>query len=164
MSVASLKGTAKPHDTFPLLTLSDLEKLPPPEWLIEPLLMVDSQAILFGAPGEGKSFVALSFALCVATGRDWLGHRVKQGPVIYVAAEGGRGIRKRVQAWQKEHRIDSVESMFFLLEAPQLHVSKDLPKLLNTTAQLPKMPVLVVLDTLARTMVGGDENAAKDVG
>ena len=108
--------------------------------------------------------MALSFALAVATGRDWLGHKVKQGPVVYIAAEGGRGIWKRVRAWQKEHRIDSVESMFFVLAAPQLRESKDLLKLLKTTATLPQNPVLIVLDTLARTMVGPDENTAKDVG
>ncbi len=164
MSVAKFGAKPHPEETYRLLSVAELEKMPPPEWLIEPLLTGDSQAILFGAPGECKSFVALSFALSVATGRDWLGHKVKQGPVVYIAAEGGRGIWKRVRAWQKEHRVDSVESMFFLLEAPQLHVSKDLPKLLNTTASLPQNPVLIVLDTLARTMVGGDENAAKDVG
>ena len=69
--------------------------------------MVDSQAILVAPPGEGKSFVALSFALCVAAGREWLGHKVKQGRVVYVAAEGGRGMHKRVRAWRKEHDIRS---------------------------------------------------------
>jgi hypothetical protein len=52
--------------------------------------------------------------------------------------------------------------MFFLLAAPQLRDSKDLLKLLKTTAS--HNPALIVLDTLARTMVGADENTSKDVG
>ena len=140
MSDATLGTTLKREDTFRLLSVAELEKMPPPEWLVEPLLTVDSQAILFGAPGEGKSFVALSFALAVATGRDWLGHKVKQGPVVYIAAEGGRGIWKRVRAWQKENGIDSVASLFFVLAAPQLREPKDLSKLLKTTQRSQRTP------------------------
>jgi hypothetical protein len=164
MKDTKTNATSQADDTFRLLSVAELEKMPPPEWLIEQLLMVDSQAILFGAPGEGKSFVALSFALAVATGRDWLGHTVKQGPVVYVAAEGGRGIWKRVRAWQNENRVEDVQSMFFLLQAPQLREPKHLMKLLKTTETLPEKPALIVFDTLARTLVGGDENLAKDVG
>jgi len=158
VSIEKFEVTPAPKDTFRLLSVAELEKMPPPEWLIEPLLMLDSQAILFGAPGEGKSSVALSFALSVATGRDWLGHKVKQGPVVYVAAEGGAGIWKRVRAWQNENGIEDVESMFFLLQAPQLRNAKDLVKLVKATAALPHKPALIVLDTLARTLVGGDES------
>jgi hypothetical protein len=153
VSDANFGTKPQPEGTFRLLSVAELEKMPPPEWLIEPLLTVDSQAILFGAPGEGKSFVALSFALAVATGRDWLGHKLKQGPVVYIAAEGGRGIGQRVRAWQKENRIDSVESMFFLLAAPQLRESNDLLKLLKTTATLPQNPVLIVIDHSCATLL-----------
>jgi hypothetical protein len=163
MDDVDIKATPPPKDNFRLLSVAELAEMPPPEWLIKPLLMVDSQAILFGAPGDGKSFVALSFALSVATGRDWLGHKVKQGPVVYVAAEGGRGILKRVRAWQQENRIEDVHSMFFLLHAPQLRDPKQLAKLLKKIDALPQKPALIVLDTLARTMVGGDENLFKDV-
>ena len=150
---------------FPLLSILELEEQPEPEFLIEDILMVDSQAILVAPPAEGKSFLALSFALCVATGREWLGHKVKQGLVVYVAAEGGRGMRKRVRAWMKEHDIRTVDSMFFLLEAPQLRSGEQLRELLKSIeAKLSGYPVLIVLDTLARTMVGADENTAKEVG
>ena len=44
----------------------------------------ETQAILYGPPGAGKSFVALDFALSVASGRAWHGHEVRQGPVLYV--------------------------------------------------------------------------------
>jgi hypothetical protein len=153
-----------PKNPFKLLTLNELDTLAPAEWLIEPLFQTNSQVILFGPPGEGKSFVALSFALSLATGKAWLGRQVKKGPVIYVAAEGGRGIRKRIAAWQKENDVGGIDSAFFLLEAPQLASAGDVKRLLDAIHQLPHSPVLIVLDTFSRTLVGGDENAAKDVG
>jgi hypothetical protein len=39
-----------------------------------------------------------------------------------------------------------------------------LQRLQNTIEGLPLKPSLIVLDTFARTFVGADENAAKDVG
>ena len=46
------------------------------------------QAVIYGPSGEGKTFVALDWALSVATGRSWQGKQTKQGPVVYIA--GGR--------------------------------------------------------------------------
>ena len=64
-----------------------------------------------------------------------MGRNVKQGPVVYVAAEGGRGIRKRVRAWMNEHDIESSRVDVLPLEAPQLRSGelKDLLKLHRTT-------------------------------
>ncbi len=38
---------------------SELASLPTPSWLIEDVLPAESFAVLFGAPGEGKTFVAI---------------------------------------------------------------------------------------------------------
>src|SRR5687768_3900466 len=74
-----MKRTQPEPKSFKLLTLNELAELPPAQWLIEPLFQANSQIVLYGPPGVGKSFVALSFALSIASGRDWLGHRVTQG-------------------------------------------------------------------------------------
>ena len=44
---------------FRFFTLKDLENLEPPNWLVEPPSPSDSQVMLFGAPGDGKTFAAL---------------------------------------------------------------------------------------------------------
>src|SRR2546427_162910 len=48
-----------------------LEDLHPPAWLVDGILPEGGMGLLVGASGEGKTFLALSFALAVATGRPW---------------------------------------------------------------------------------------------
>jgi RecA-family ATPase len=88
---------------FKLLSLDEIERLPPLEWLIEGLMPAGGLAVLYGAPKLGKSFLALDWALSVAAGRRWLGRNVRQGDVVYVYAEGVSGLKARVAAWAAEH-------------------------------------------------------------
>jgi hypothetical protein len=50
------------------------------------------------------------------------------------------------------------------LTAPLLTQPQELAALNKTLKELPKPPALIVIDTLARCFVGGDENSAKDMG
>jgi hypothetical protein len=149
---------------FSLLTAAELLAFPPAEWLIEGMLEVGAQAILFGPSGQGKTFVALDWALSVATGRPWHDRKVKHGPVVYVVAEGGRGMRRRVAAWMQANTLTTVDKAFFLLEAVQLRNMDDYGLLLDRLKEQHLAPSLIVLDTFARCFVGGDENQSKDVG
>src|SRR5687768_8990587 len=107
---------------FRLLTLEQFQRLPPPTWLIDGVLPASGEVMVYGAPGEGKSFLALDWALSVATGKDWQGRRVRAGPVIYVVAEGAAGLIRRTVAWMKRNTVEEIQSVFFLVDAPQLHV------------------------------------------
>ena len=78
--------------------MSDLLNLPEPQWVIDKLFTVGALVGVYGPSGSGKSFLALSWALAVAAGVEWGGHPCDRA-LIYVAAEGGRSIRKRVEAW-----------------------------------------------------------------
>jgi len=83
-----------------LLDTAGLDTLPEPEPLIHGVLQRDSLAWLAGRPGSAKTFVALDMAGAVGAGETWQGYRVTQGPVLYLIAEGARGIRPRVRAWE----------------------------------------------------------------
>src|SRR5262249_15763255 len=113
---------------------------------------------------HGKSFLALDWALSIAHGGQWHGHEVKQGAVIYVAAEGGRSIQRRVVAWMNEHRVEKIPRAFFLLEAVQIRNPEDLELLAARMEALNVEPLLIVIDTLARSFGGGDENKAQEMG
>ena len=52
----------------------------------------------------------------------------------------------------------------FLPEAVNLLDGVQVERVKHTLAELPEPPALLVVDTMARTMVGGDENSARDVG
>ena len=78
---------------FTPLTLKEMADLPAPEWMIDGLVPQDGLVVLYGVPAAGKSFLALDWALSVATGVPWLGREVREGEVVYIYAEGARGSR-----------------------------------------------------------------------
>lgn len=153
-----------------LLDFDQLDALPNPVPLIRDVLDLDSEAWIIGPSGGFKSFVALDWACHVATGRAWRGKPVEQGEVVYVAAEGAKGIRKRLQAWA----IDRGEKPLGVKVLPlnvkakgpveygrQL-LSPEWGRLAKTVMVL--KPKLIVLDTQARLATGLEENSATAMG
>jgi hypothetical protein len=142
-----------------------LDALPPVQWQIAEHWTVGGFNCLYGPPSSGKSFVALDQALCIATGKAYLSKfPVKQGPVCYVAAEGASGIRKRIHAWLKYHRVSAPSNFMVIPEIFNL-LEKDEAKVLAEIAReaLGTNPAAIFIDTLARNFGGGDENATKDM-
>jgi hypothetical protein len=156
-------GTVLP--TFSLLDDAELLTRPAPLAVIEERLFENSFVALYGPPGVGKTFVAQDLAFCVATGKPWLGADVLQpGAVVYVAAEGAGGLTLPVRAWKTYHEVSHQRSVgvHTLPTAVNLMELADTQRLLETIR--PLAPKMVVFDTLARCLVGGDENSAKDMG
>ena len=156
---------------FKLLTREELKALPDPEWLVQGTLPADSFTVVYGAPGAAKSFAALDIACSVASGHTFHGAQVKRGQTLISVGEGLRGMKWREEAWTLAHPDADIESMdrnFHVLpRAVHLLEEQDAEKLVNTAEFLAANgePLrLVVIDTLARALVGGDENSAKDVG
>lgn len=131
-------------------------------YLVKGLLDRNCLSMIYGPSNAGKTFVALDIALHVAAGRAWRGLRVDGGPVVYIAAEGGAGIRNRLAAF-KQDRPEFGGATFYLLPAPlDLHGQGDALALCQA---LPcDAPALVVVDTMARSMGKGDENKSNDTG
>jgi hypothetical protein len=150
-------------DTFQLLTISDLLNAPPPAWVIDEVLP-EGLAVLHGAPGTFKSFVALAWALHIAAGTPWLDHPTRGGWVVYIAAEGRGGIGRRIGAWLTAHGLADVPKFRLLADTVNLNDFGQVERARNTLKALPEPPRLLVVDTMARSMPGGDENAARDVG
>jgi hypothetical protein len=144
--------------------VAELIDLPPQEWLIEDIVETGVFAAVYGESGDGKSFVTIDWALSVATGLPWLGKGVKQGPTVYVAAEGGRSIGRRVKAWMVARNCPAIPDAFFVLESVHVRDEKDVRLLCKQIDALSVRPILIVIDTLARCSVGGDENSALDMG
>jgi hypothetical protein len=146
-----------------LLSVAMVLDLPAPEALIDGYLMRNTIACLYGKPGSRKTFLALDWSLCIASGTYWKGAEVAPGRVLFVAAEGVAGLGKRVSSWSEannvrtfEHGIDFLPQSIPLLGLDAVVLVEELVRE-NDYA-------LVVVDTLARCMVGGDENSAQDMG
>ena len=134
-----------------------MENLPTPEPLIDGVLYLESTALIYGSPGVGKSFVALDWALSVATGNDWDGHTVQHLPVLYVIGEGFGGMASRYVAWKRYHEVTSIPDMYFAPRAVDLQTQQGKEELYRAVDRTNAS--LVVLDTLARHIPGGDENS-----
>lgn len=133
-------------------------------WIVKGVLPQAGLAVIYGASGAGKSFAVLDIALAIARGAAWRGCKVRQGRVAYVAAEGAEGFRKRLAAYAQHHAIDlSTVPMAVLNGAPNLLEVKDAADLV-IGVQAAGGAEVIVIDTLAQTMPGGNENAGEDVG
>lgn len=144
-----------------LLDTAGLDTIPEPERLIAGLLHRNNTCWVVGKAGNGKSFVTLDMAGCIGTGMVWRGHEVTQGDVLYVAAEGVSGIRRRVRSWE-EHWGRKMTGVVWLPAAVQAAVDETWNALITISAELD--PSLIVLDTQARVTVGMEENSAQDMG
>lgn len=152
---------------LPILTLSEIAKLPPVTWLIKDLIPKQSLAMIYGEPGGGKTFTALDLALSAAHGKAWHGHEATKGQVFYVAGEGVGGFRKRISAWHKAKELPEEAPFYLIPRAVNLLDVAEIADLVQTieACRDPALPVaMVVFDTVARCMIGGDENAAQDMG
>jgi hypothetical protein len=128
-------------------------------YLIKHWLDRDSVSVVYGDANVGKSFFALNLAHHVQEGRPWCGCKVQAANVLYIAAEGGALFDNRVAA------LDGAR--FWVLKGGiALGPNGDARALAEALCQLAAVhgPFgLVIVDTLARAMGAGDENAAPDI-
>lgn len=136
-----------------------LRALPPPRPLVNGVLDLDSTSWIIGKSGSYKSFVALDIAGHVGTGRMWQGRRVHGGTVAYLAAEGGTGMRLRVDAW--ERRYGPMDNVWFLSRPVQAK-GGEWNALIDALSMLG--PVLVIIDTQSRVTIGLEETSNTDMG
>jgi hypothetical protein len=137
-------------------------------YLIQGLLDQGAMSVLYGDSNSGKTFIALDLSHCIATGREWRGKRVKQGLVVYVAAEGGRSIQKRLTALRARYGAQDVALVLVPCPVDLLHAKGDTAGLVQLIAQVEadygQRASLIVVDTLSRALAGGNENAPDDMG
>ncbi|HXJ44237.1 MAG TPA: AAA family ATPase, partial [Bryobacteraceae bacterium] len=149
-----------------ILHLEDVERLPPPEFLIAGLVPAGGLTVVYGPPKSGKTFLVLSACLHLAASRDWFGRAVKGGAVVYIAGEGVGGLGNRLKAMRQHYGIPSNIPFYVIPRAVNFTdptAPDALIKLIRDT--IGDEPVaMVVVDTLARAMPGADENSAKEVG
>jgi hypothetical protein len=141
-----------------------MSEIPEPSWLIDNLLPVDSYAMLYAPPSSYKTFVALDMALSVASGWpvDPVHEVARQGDVLYITSEGRSALFRRAEAWAAHHAGGMPVSSFYLADPvpgiEELDAELLIENALNANSDGYKM---IVLDTVARSMQGQDENSSQ---
>src|SRR5260221_6114996 len=156
-------GNAERENALRFLSDDECDQMEPARGIVGSILFEDSIAFLYAREGRWKTFLALDWCLSCATGRPWLGRPVVTGAVAYIAAEGARNIGKRIRAWKRHHGVSASVPIYVLPQPVQLLDSGQVRALIAQIREQIGTPVLVVIDTLARSMAGGNENDTRDI-
>ena len=151
---------------FKLMHIGDIETKPV-SWLIKDFAETDTFIEFFGDPESYKTFIAIDWACCIASGKDYCGRKVKQGTVIFISGEGKNGLKRRFDAWAIRNQVDLKDIPLFVSLAPtglcDAEQTKFVIDAVKKVAEQNGDPVLIVIDTLARNFGPGDENSTKDM-
>ncbi len=145
-----------------VLTIGELfERAGAVRWAVKGLIPQQGLGFIYGASGTFKSFLALDYALHRAYGMNWMGRRTTQAVPVYLAAEGGAGIMKRIQAWHKARSMDWRQCPMRVVVVPLT-----LRTQAGTLADAVKASGVVcgdlIIDTMSQTFTG-NENSNDEV-
>lgn len=143
----------KPRKVIPA---DELKRLSQPEYMIQGYPFYKfAFNVLIGQSGTGKSFVALDFC----------GRLIKQGlTVIYVAGEGLHGYAARWEVLKQHLQIEHGATFQFYSEPVQFLDPDARAEFINELSEHGIKPDFIVVDTLARSAVGIEENSNKEIG
>jgi hypothetical protein len=155
---------------FQILTAEEAEGLAPAQGILGNLLHEASIAFLYGKSGRWKSFLALAMAFAIAVGGRLFGRSARQAPVFYIAGEGKGGIGKRITALRRRQALQGARLPLYPIVQPinlldASAVTELIAKIREVVDEYDDgaPPALIVFDTFAWSMPGGDENATKDI-
>jgi len=145
------------------------DEAPDPEWLIPEIIPDRATVLVLGLTGSFKSFLVQDMALAVATNKATFGEPPRRsGPTFYGAHEVRDDIRKaRKHAWKVAHEINK-HIPFYVARGPHIISTEECDEFreqIRVRLRDSQTKIgLIVLDTVAKCMVGLNENDAGDVG
>jgi archaellum biogenesis ATPase FlaH len=134
-----------------------------PRWFIDKILPKGQLALIYGPSGSGKTFFVLDMISSISRGVDWRGRHVTKSNVIYIAAESPIGIKSRIMAYLTHYNIKENIGFRVLDEAPNF-LKDDYISLASDINALDTKTDLIIIDTLAQTTPGANENSSEDMG
>jgi AAA domain len=132
---------------------NDLFRIEPAEVIPNTHFVRNGLNVIFGPSEAGKTFYQIAQSIEVS----------QSERVVYIAAEGSGGFDARIKAYCSHYRLEVGELYFHLLQWNLLD-SLCIDNFIQNAKSKFGSIAMVVVDTFARALVGGDENSAKDVG
>ena len=176
------RGSVTPHPSAPrgrpglprpLMGLADLPEPRGDFWLAQGWLPRGGLAVLYGPPKAGKSLVALDLSLSIAAATGWAGVPVMadwadqaSAGVLYIAAEGQHGLRRRRDAARQVDRkryADAATTFLICDTALDLTDPAAVEALIGALQAADHRPRLIVVDTWARCLGDAEENSSRGV-
>jgi hypothetical protein len=152
----------------PLKILKKISNIPikMTDFLVDGILEKNSVACIFGAPGQGKTHVALSIAIACASKNKWYKRDTHSaGPVLYICGEDINGVIRRAYAIAFQEGIKNISDLdLYITETGIPFLNENAARnVMAEIEQLSALPSLIIIDTLNRNLGDGDENSTKDM-
>lgn len=161
--IADFMNTAEENNPFigQFLERHEWGALPKPAWIIEKKFPEVGVGSVWGPSGTGKSFLLLDLAITTALGGYWQSMPVKQGTVLYIAAEDDFGIRERLAAALDARGMERAPVKVLGVNV-KLNQAKQMKQIIAAAKKYGDIR-MVIVDTLAAATPGMDENMTKEV-
>jgi KaiC/GvpD/RAD55 family RecA-like ATPase len=133
-------------------------------YLVKGLIPREGLTVVWGPPKCGKSFFVYDLVMHTALGWTYRERKVQRGVVVYIAAEGERGLAARTEAYRQIMLSSDADPDFYLLTT-RLDLVADVDQLIaDVQAAIGEEHcAAVVIDTLNRT-IAGSESRDEDMG
>ena len=176
---APIPAVGQPLSVLPLLKPADMasRKVKPREWIVEPLIPKGEPTLVYGKGAAGKSLALLQLAICIASGKQWLGRDVPKGRALFFTCEDNTDeLTRRAADILKSLGIGWEDLGDRLLLIPMRDCEADATLahpggngLLTTTRTYDALkavvddfkPNVVIVDTLADTFAGNENVRAE---
>jgi hypothetical protein len=166
-----------------LIKYDQVELSKSPNYLVQGLIPRTGISVLWGPPKSGKTFWLFDLMTHVASNREYRGHKINGGPVVYCCFEGVEGYGARIAAIRQHGPQDGLGTSLYLMSA-RLDFAGDYPQIIDAVKQtlMPPLselarqiaadvnggksgpdnrrPAAIVLDTLNRSFSGSESNDA----
>lgn len=144
------------------MTTDELLEMERPRWLVDGVFP-EGLNVMFGSPKSGKSYLALSVAWSLATGRPWFSRRNDRLPeqVLYLAGEGVGDLRLRAESLLEHTDVHPGGRLSWWPVTLQLAKESDAARLRLAVEKMDAK--VIVVDTWARYAGVRDENDAAQV-
>jgi hypothetical protein len=154
-------------ERFQVTWFDDVDQSTAKAEILHGVLGAGEFSLFVAKPGTGKSVLVGDIGCHIAAGIDWHGRKVKQGLVVFFAAERKKLTERRVAAWRKKHGVTNIP---FVVVGGKLDLTTGLidAKALAMTIKALEAKsgfhcVLIILDTVTRTFGPGDQHQSRDM-
>lgn len=160
--IAESTPAREERSPFHPYTVAEQSAFAEPTWTAPDILPDDSIVCMYGQPATFKSFLALDLLLSMSSGVEGWGLAPDlQRPTVFAAGEGPRSIgRLRRPAWEVARGVAGDYPFHLVAAVPCAALPETVEDFIAEVK--PVNPKVVVIDTLARFMLGLNENDAKD--
>lgn len=162
---ARTRLNAQGQAVFRTMSEDDVENLPDIQWQVRNILQAATVSLVFGESSVGKTFFALHMAQCIARYQQWYGHKTQGGAVLYIYAEGIRGLKLRSQAYRKKYNLPKTDNIQYI--GFPIHLLEEREELLRTINTLQEERGVtythVVIDTLSNCSGGVNQNDQMEI-